>query len=118
MEIIYKALKMQHEASPEFVHSEFIRTFGSIGSGWPRLYQAPGRINIIGEHTDYNGGFVFPATIDLHTWIAAWPRQDGLLKVYECNARQFHSLDLKQLERGEKGRPVEYLKGVAAAGWA
>jgi galactokinase len=106
---------MQAESGPEFVHSEFIRTFGSTGSGWPRLYQAPGRINIIGEHTDYNGGLVFPTSIDLHTWIAARPRDDGLLKVHYCNAGQLHSLDLGQLERGEKGQPVEYLKGVA---WA
>jgi len=115
MELISKSLKMQPESGLEFVSSTFIRQFGSQDGGWPRLYQAPGRINIIGEHTDYNGGFVFPATIDLYTWIAARPRNDGLLKVYECNARQLHSLDLKHLERGEKGQPVEYLKGVT---WA
>jgi galactokinase len=115
MEIISKSLKMQPESGLEFVRATFNRQFGSQDGGWPRLYQAPGRINIIGEHTDYNGGFVLPATIDLFTWIAARPRNDGLLRVYNCNNRQLHSLALNQLERGEKGQPVEYLKGVV---WA
>ena len=39
--------------------------------------QAPGRINIIGEHTDYNGGFVMPAAIDKAIWLAAGKRNDG-----------------------------------------
>ena len=45
----------------EFVRSRFIKHFdGSTGS----VYASPGRINLIGEHTDYNGGFVFPGAID------------------------------------------------------
>ncbi|NVK54169.1 MAG: galactokinase [Alteromonadaceae bacterium] len=43
--------------------------------------QAPGRVNLIGEHTDYNDGFVFPAAINFGTWIAATPRQDRVIDV-------------------------------------
>lgn len=45
------------------------------------VVQAPGRVNLIGEHTDYNGGFVLPAAINYSTWIAAGRRSDRLLQV-------------------------------------
>src|SRR6478736_7408595 len=49
--------------------------------GAPRLYRAPGRVNLIGEHTDYNDGFVMPMALDRATWVAAAPRRDRRLVV-------------------------------------
>jgi galactokinase len=43
----------------------------------PRVFAAPGRVNIIGEHTDYADGFVMPAAIDFATFAAISPREDG-----------------------------------------
>jgi len=79
---------MDYESSPESVLSEFATRFAGQYTGQaglrPRLYQAPGRINLIGEHTDYNDGFVLPATVDLYTWAAISPRNDRILRVHAC----------------------------------
>ncbi|HMF01745.1 MAG TPA: galactokinase family protein, partial [Terriglobia bacterium] len=50
--------------------------------GTPRVFRAPGRVNLIGEHTDYNDGFVMPVAIDLSTWVAIAPRPDGKVVVH------------------------------------
>jgi galactokinase len=60
---------------------QFHKKFGSE----PLIFRAPGRVNIIGEHTDYNEGFVFPAAINLFTWVAIAPRQDRRLVVRTDN---------------------------------
>ena len=62
---------------PEDLAREFERAFGRS----PRLYRAPGRVNLIGEHTDYNDGFVMPMALDRATWVAAAPRHDDTIVV-------------------------------------
>ena len=102
---------MEYESGPEFVRTEFARVF----PGTPRLFQAPGRINIIGEHTDYNGGWVLPATVDLGTFAAMAPRTDGLLRVHLHHEHRTYDIALNVLEKGRPGDAVEYVKAVA---WA
>ena len=65
--------------------SGFKDQFRKVYGSHPRIYRAPGRVNIIGEHTDYNEGFVFPAAIDLFTWVAIAPREDRRLVVRSEN---------------------------------
>ncbi|MBK9015414.1 MAG: galactokinase [Saprospiraceae bacterium] len=73
-----------------------ISNFHQIFGTKPDLVvRAPGRINLIGEHTDYNGGFVLPAAIDKAIWLAMGRRNDDEL--------HFHSLDLHDSYRGEVG---------------
>ncbi len=59
----------------------FRRQFEEAYGVAARVFRAPGRVNLIGEHTDYNGGFVMPAAIDFYTWVAIANRQDRKIRV-------------------------------------
>src|SRR5262245_1074908 len=61
------------------------RRFEELFGGSPRIFRAPGRVNLIGEHTDYNDGFVMPAAIHLSTKVAIASRQDRRLVVHSEN---------------------------------
>lgn len=76
------------------------------------LVRAPGRVNLIGEHTDYNAGFVLPLAIDREVWIALQPRADRIVRVHSLDFGETAEFSLENLERGSKGW-LEYLKGVA-----
>ena len=53
-----------------------------FGGKTPRIFRAPGRVNLIGEHTDYNDGFAMPAAIEFYCWVASSPRDDLKLSLY------------------------------------
>ncbi|MCI0662428.1 MAG: galactokinase [Acidobacteria bacterium] len=66
---------------------EKLRTqFGEVYQRDCRVFSAPGRVNLIGEHTDYNDGFVLPMAIDRRTYVAAAARQDRIVR---CNSNEF-----------------------------
>jgi galactokinase len=62
--------------------STIAERFRTRFNGVPRVYRAPGRVNLIGEHTDYNDGFAMPAAIEFYCWVAIGPRDDRRLSVY------------------------------------
>ena len=78
-----------------------------------RTYRAPGRVNLIGEHTDYNDGFVMPIAIDRYTTVKAAPRGDRRLIVTSATVSSTAHLDLDALGGGSIGWG-DYVRGVAA----
>ncbi|MFQ5613151.1 MAG: galactokinase [Anaerolineae bacterium] len=93
------------------VTDEFKRRFGASPT-W--VVRAPGRVNLIGEHTDYNDGFVLPLAIDRAVWIALRPRRDGRVVAHSLDQDQPADFSLEKMGRAGPGWG-EYLKGVA---WA
>ena len=92
------------------VAQEFGVRFGRVA----RVSRAPGRVNLIGEHTDYNDGFVMPAALDFATLVAAAPRDDRTIRVYSLFMDQTREFDLDA--PAPSGRHVwsDYVFGVAA----
>ena len=80
----------------------------------PRLFAAPGRVNLIGEHTDYNDGFVLPCAIFFFTEVAISSRPDRKLLVRSENFPGNFEFDLDRLPRQASGAWCDYVLGVAA----
>lgn len=76
--------------------------------------RAPGRINLIGEHTDYNGGFVLPAAIDKAIWLAASKRTDGRFAFYALDLDEYFLSDDAETVFQEKYKWANYLLGVVS----
>ena len=91
--------------------SEFKKKYGDAP---PWIVRSPGRVNLIGGHTDYNDGFVLPMAINYATWIAFRPRQDDRVEVMSLDMDDTIEFNLKNLEKSKSGWG-EYVKGVA---WA
>lgn len=80
----------------------------------PKLFFSPGRINLIGEHIDYNGGAVFPAAITFGTYGAVTPRNDRKVRLYSGNFKEYGIIefDLDDLSRSQEEHWTVYVKGV------
>lgn len=95
----------------EVLRQAFVQTYGRA----PRLFRAPGRVNLIGEHTDYNDGFVLPMAIDRETLVAAAPRDDLRVRVFSLNLNEGAEFDLDNPGRPQRGLWLDYVEGVAQA---
>jgi len=78
----------------------------------PEGYAAPGRVNLIGEHTDYNDGFVFPMALNFYTYVAVAARRDRHLHVYSENMQEAVWLSLDDLS-GRRHHWSDYVAGIA-----
>lgn len=75
------------------------------------IVRAPGRVNLIGEHTDYNDGFVLPMAIDRFVWLALRPRADKIVRILSLDLQVESAFELNSLAKGSDW--LEYPKGVA-----
>lgn len=91
---------------------EFNKLFGSDGT--EKVYFAPGRVNLIGEHTDYNGGHVFPCALTIGTYAVARKRTDTKLRFYSMNFEKLGIMEnnIKSLEYKKEDDWTNYPKGV------
>lgn len=78
----------------ETIRKQFVEIYNEV----PSVYSSPGRINLIGEHIDYNDGFVLPASINNSIYIAVTKRKDSLIKLFSNNYNQSIELDLKDIK--------------------
>src|SRR5919198_207477 len=74
------------------------------------MFRAPGRVNLIGEHTDYNDGFVMPAAIDFSSYSAIAPSSDRKLSVYSEQFRENVEFDLDVLEGPPRQHWSDYVR--------
>ncbi|KTG10413.1 hypothetical protein AUR64_12680 [Haloprofundus marisrubri] len=75
---------------------------------------APGRVNLVGGHTDYNDGFVLPVAIDRRTAVAARPRDDDIVRVHSVEFEETATFDCSSLDPPETVTWADYVKGVVA----
>lgn len=95
--------------SVQRLSEKFQATFGVQ----PMVVQAPGRVNLIGEHTDYNDGFVMPAAIQFHTTVAIAPRAEKRLAVFSENFTEHVEFALDGLPNAPRHHWSDYVVGVA-----
>ena len=94
----------------ENLKSKFSQRYGDAS---PRIFRAPGRVNLIGEHTDYNDGFVMPCAIDFATFVAVSPREDRNIRVASMNFAGEYEFDLDNETAGVAEGWARYVQGVA-----
>lgn len=90
------------------LHDTFVRRYGQPDV----CVKSPGRINLLGEHTDYNDGYVMPAAIDLAVYIAASKRSDQELKWFAADLNQTYEGNTEQLNRSTIGWPDYWLGAI------
>jgi len=93
---------------------ELVQRFAEWCGVRPAVFSAPGRVNLIGEHTDYNDGFVMPSAIGLGTRVAMSSREDRRLVIRSGQFPGEFEFDLDDLPAGGAGEWCDYVVGVAA----
>src|SRR4051812_5619573 len=99
-----EATQLQH------LRREFAGRLGAC-----RAFSAPGRVNLIGEHTDYNDGFVLPMAIDRRTYVVGATRSDRRVSVRSTTTSSEFTFDLDKPGPARRGSWVDYVEGTAQA---
>ena len=90
------------------VQAHFAQVFGGQPTHWA---QAPGRVDLMGSHTDYNQGYVLAMSIDRDTWIAARPRPDRVVAIDSINLGERAEFSLDDIQPDPAVRWADYIKG-------
>jgi len=101
---------LSYQSTAESLRQDFARSYGDS----PVIFRAPGRVNLIGEHTDYNDGFVMPVAIGFYTWVAANRRQDRVLHARSEEFDESIDLSLDALSGPPRKHWSDFVRGVAA----
>jgi galactokinase len=101
-------------STPEMIARELTQRFGKLFGDHPRIFRAPGRVNLIGEHTDYNDGFVMPAAVGFSTYVAIAARPDRKLVIHSEEFPGNFEFDLDHLPERRTGAWCDYVLGVAS----
>jgi galactokinase len=99
---------LSERVNPLDMLREFAARFGRA-----RVFSAPGRVNLIGEHTDYNDGFVLPIAIERRTFVVGCPRADRLVSVRSSNTSTEFTFDLDRPAPQRHGHWLDYVEGTA-----
>jgi galactokinase len=95
--------------------SDLVKRFEKEFQATPETFSAPGRVNLIGEHTDYNDGFVLPSAIGFYTHAAVSPRLDRKLRLCSTEFTDAFEFDLDNMPLRKAGQWSDYMVGVALA---
>jgi galactokinase len=95
----------------ERLRAEFLSIYG----GQAQVFSAPGRVNLIGEHTDYNDGFVLPMAIERRTYVACALNGSSRVRARSATLEQAGELDLQQPTRRATASWLDYIEGMAHA---
>jgi galactokinase len=101
-------------STPEATVARLIGLHQKMFSTNALVFRAPGRVNLIGEHTDYNDGFVMPMAIGFYTWVTASKREDWTIEAYSEHFNEKISLPLAQLSGPPRKHWSDFVRGVAA----
>ena len=94
----------------EALSLEFAKLYGDRPTGW---FRAPGRVDLMGSHTDYNDGYVLTMTVDRDTWIAIRPRRDHRVRIASLNLPGTAEFSLDAIERDPNVPWTDYVRGAA-----
>lgn len=96
----------------DYYNQDIIKKFSELYDAKPLIIRAPGRINLIGEHTDYNDGFVMPAAIDKEITFAITAATDGVSSIYAMAYDEFYTPDITNPQKIDAPKWANYLLGV------
>lgn len=101
---------MEHHL--EFMQEKYLALFGKDIDA--KLYFAPGRVNLIGEHTDYNGGYVFPCALEIGTYALVGKRSDHKICLYSLNRKEVGiiEVELGDIAYKKENKWSNYVLGV------